>query len=98
MADEIEFMENYKTHVASAVIMMKVHLAFLPDQLHVCAVHSDTLTSWDTACFSHSMHFAQHALHTTPSCPSVCFAVCSIVTQPLRSNGDRRNVIMQRHH
>ena len=25
MADEIEFIENYKTHVASAVIMMKVN-------------------------------------------------------------------------
>lgn len=24
MADEIEFIENYKTHVASAVIMMQV--------------------------------------------------------------------------
>jgi len=24
MADEIEFLENYKTHVASAVIMMQV--------------------------------------------------------------------------
>lgn len=26
MADEIEFIENYKTHVASAVVMMKVCL------------------------------------------------------------------------
>ena len=26
MADEIEFIENYKTHVASAVIMMQVTL------------------------------------------------------------------------
>lgn len=53
MADEIEFMENYKTHVASAVIMMKVSL--------------DTCQQWDSGIHcdqnpctssvpSHSMH------------------------------------------
>ena len=29
MADEIEFIENYKTHVASAVIMMQVSFFML---------------------------------------------------------------------
>ena len=41
MADEIEFIENYKTHVASAVIMMKVchpiHKVSQPIHASTCA-------------------------------------------------------------
>lgn len=38
MADEIEFIENYKTHVASAVIMMQVGFLKLLATSSLCCV------------------------------------------------------------
>ena len=41
MADEIEFLENYKTHVASTVIMMQVQ----PTHLGLLLLHAECFKS-----------------------------------------------------
>ena len=61
MADEIEFLENYKTHVASAVIMMQVQYFLL-----------FRLTFFSTALIIDSVVLRSHDPYSEEPLQSVC--------------------------